>query len=298
MPEPSTWTESFVNFLKPKASPGDMAIDTAVAQDANKQVIQNVLASALAAAGAGAGVRGLQGLGELVGRATRKPVPSLSAPALVPVPTQYPRRDEKRANVKTASPPAPKLPPASAPYSFRQLTDVNPMYPTALGIGMIGGGLGGYKLIDWLLNKRRKEELDSELQAAKQEYTNVLMNKNSEYDRLHNALDALYERLEKSAEPDAVSSANEFMGFPFGQEALSAYLALATAAGGLGFLGGHSYGKARSERAKVETAQKERLRSMSERMPPPLLAYHDPQGADLVESEPPRKAAPSLFPTH
>ena len=39
----------------------------------------------------------------------------------------------------------------------------------------VGGAIGGYGLTDWLLDKRRKQQLKSELETAKQVYHAALM---------------------------------------------------------------------------------------------------------------------------
>lgn len=168
---------------------------------------------ALLLAGAvGIGLRGIQGAGSMFGRG-KPTLLADQSPALLEVPHPVFERPEdagirkrKRqqeirgalgTRVKAAEGDVPKLHPVGsllgmykdpfnpgdggwfAGHGASPTSDLGktqmPWYMPAVGAGVVGGTLGGYKLMDWLLNRKRKADLKGELDDAKKEYQEALV---------------------------------------------------------------------------------------------------------------------------
>jgi len=169
---------------------------------------------ALLLAGAlGIGVRGLQGAGTMFGRGNPQLLADQS-PALLEVPhpvfasnTDAGIRKKKKdemvqgamgTQIKAAGDPSvPSLHPVGSmlgmykdPFNLGEggwlsghgaspTSDLGktqmPWYIPAVGAGAVGGLAGGYKLMDWVLNKKRKSDLKGELDDAKREYQEALV---------------------------------------------------------------------------------------------------------------------------
>lgn len=168
---------------------------------------------ALLLAGAvGVGLRGIQGAGSMFGRG-KPALLADQSPALLEVPHPVFERPEdagirKRkkqeeirgalgTQVKAAADDVPKLNPVgsllgmykdpfnpgdggwlsghgASPTSDLGKTQM-PWYIPAVGAGAVGGLAGGYKLMDWIMNKKRKADLKGELDDAKREYQEALV---------------------------------------------------------------------------------------------------------------------------
>jgi hypothetical protein len=167
----------------------------------------------LLAGAAGIGLRGLQGAGHMFGRG-KPALLADHSPALLEVPHPVFERPEdagirkrKRqeairgamgTSVKAAED-VPKLHPVgsllgmykdpfnpdaggggwlsghgASPSSDLGKTQM-PWYVPAVGAGVVGGSIGGYKLMDWIMNKKRKADLKGELDDAKREYQEALV---------------------------------------------------------------------------------------------------------------------------
>jgi ribosomal protein L39E len=93
-----------------------------------------------------------------------------------------------------------------------------PAYP-ALALATIGGGgLAGWKSIEWLLKKMRKSKRKGELENARQDYEAALREQYGTKEGAHAtyaALDAVYDECVKLAEgkgPSTINSLPEFLG--------------------------------------------------------------------------------------
>jgi hypothetical protein len=177
----------------------------------NEMISQGIgdVSRALLLAGAlGIGVRGLQGAGTMFGRGK----PALLAdqsPALLEVPRPVfdtdsdagIRKKKKDQTIRGAAgtqiKSAQKLHPigsmlgmyknpfnpedggwlaghGASPTSELGKTQM-PWYIPAVGAATVGGSIGGYKIMDWILNKKRKADLKGELDDAKREYQEALV---------------------------------------------------------------------------------------------------------------------------
>lgn len=167
----------------------------------------------LLAGAAGIGVRGLQGAGTMFGR-SRPSLMADQSPALLEVPHPVytspedagERKRKKQQLIRgaggttmkaAAGGAVPKLNAVgsalgmykdpfnpgdggwlaghgASPNSDLGKTQM-PWYIPAVGAGAIGGVAGGYKLMDWVMNKKRKADLKGELDDAKKEYQEALV---------------------------------------------------------------------------------------------------------------------------
>jgi hypothetical protein len=169
-------------------------LNKATRDQAHSKIIQAFLLSGAAMGG----IRGLQGLLNLAGRSAKEDV---HHPGVTPVPIPIADEDEKLAQEA---------------YQWWQHPEAFP----GLMLGTLGGGYGGWKLMDSLLDRRRATESEDELEAAKREYREALSShlspsvdtkaasEKSAATLLGEELDALFLKvqenipLEKSADPE------------------------------------------------------------------------------------------------
>lgn len=152
-----------------------------------------------------------------------------------------------------------------------------PWYIPAIGIGAAGTAYGGYKLVDWLLNKRRKSQTDEELTESKQRYRNALFAQYTPEQvekwssvTLGQGLDLLFDvvnkhtngQLEKLAIDIADTSGKAFglLGLMGGSIAL-----------GTG-IGTYKYVKSRSPEERIKKVIQQRERERWLRRPPEIFA--------------------------
>ena len=121
-----------------------------------------------AGAATGVGVRSLMGLGEMFNQPTIDPQVSAQVPQTLKL---HAPPEEKQANALDWA--ASKLqniiptPDTKAPLANE--------WGIPLGVGAAGTGIyGGYKLVDWLLNKEKERNNKSQLQSAEDDYNNAL----------------------------------------------------------------------------------------------------------------------------
>lgn len=201
----------------------------------------------LVSAGVGAGWRGLKGLLNLGERNLRPREPSLFATKTISVPARREEKKEKQANLLTD------------PWNWDVSTPTaHPLFmPAALATGGLGM-YGGWKLTDKLLDRRRKQEIEEELENTRQEYEQALRGQS----KLGEALDRLCDLSEKTA---AGMSANDWSG-----------LAQGGLLSGLGLIGLGSgmtaYGLSKKRRPSeiLREAKKRRARVRMRQVPPPL----------------------------
>lgn len=146
-----------------------------------------------------------------------------------------------------------------------------------------GAGLyGGYKLMDWLADSRRKSELDSELEQAYAEYEEALNDdrqlKQSSADP---TLDDLFDDLEDTEKNagvfgTAMKPFQNTMNHVFGTDAtggaMGAYLLAALLTGGATGTLSYDWAKKRQKQKLLEKAIKKREREQARRGPTPFVA--------------------------
>jgi hypothetical protein len=134
----------------------------------------------------------------------------------------------------------------------------------------IGGGalLGGWGLTDWLLNRRRRSQLQSELESAQQDYQKAIKQQF---------------QTRKQASADTPASTNILddhytqtkcagLGGQLGGGVLAALGLLAAG----GALGTYQWTKGRSASKQLKAAQRERARMLWEAQPQPIYAVPVP----------------------
>jgi hypothetical protein len=153
-----------------------------------------------------------------------------------------------------------------------------PWYIPAAAL-IAGGGLyGGYKAVDSLFNKRQKDQREEEIEEAKTRYRNALfsqytpeqLEKRSEDLTTSEALDVIYDEMEKKSSGDMEKLAwgvYDVLGGGLGTYGLLA----AGLAGGTG-LATYNYFKARSPEERLKKVIQQRARERWLRKPPEVYA--------------------------
>jgi hypothetical protein len=258
------------------------AIQEAASSALQSGGLRDVGSVALTGAGMGMGLRGLLGLLSLARRNIVKPQTSVPAPTEIDIPAEV--EEEKKADA----------------LGFLKGDDASsksgmPWYiPALLGGGALGAA-GGYKGMDWLLDRRRKKEIDDQLADAKAEYEQALSEatggrKLAADASLTRDLDTIFDAVEKQGmekEATFADSAGKATGI-YGLYGLSSALAAAVAT--------YSWGKKRRRKEILEKARKKRLRDRYRRQPSSILASSVPatNSEDPLAKEDPLKPAPSL----
>ncbi len=295
---------------------------------------------ALLLAGAvGVGARGLQGAGTMFGR-SRPSLMADQSPALLEVPHPVYaspedaglRKKRRQALIRGAGGTtmkaagegdAPKLNPVgsalgmykdpfnpgeggwlsghgASPNSDLGKTQM-PWYMPAIGAGAIGGVAGGYKLMDWVLNKKRKADLRGELDDAKREYQEALVDmydpnkirllkRGSAAEALARDLDELAALTVKQANPSetwtdalgkrltgVIPTTNvQRTASSVGGAGLGTYLALAGAIGlGSGYLSHQYFSKTDPNKVLADVVKKRERERWATR-PPEIFAVPSP----------------------
>ena len=239
--------------------------------DAQRKAIRDILATLGMGAAVGVGARGLAGAGNFFGRTpsdvSRSPGPSVLQ---IPVPVYANPRDEERArrlglkaaNWKAASP-----------------------WWTLPGLVAAGGGgiYGGYKTMDFLMQNKRKADLEAEIAAARDRYHRALID---QYNPANVPSAEQVPTLDKRSEllrdlGKAVDTIQEAAA-DFGKQAdwKDNTIGLLATIGGL-LAGGagmasYNWAKSRSTQKLLEDAIKARERERYARRPPEIYAVPQP----------------------
>jgi hypothetical protein len=164
--------------------------------------------------------------------------------------------------------------------------------PAAVGAGA-GGLYGGWRLMDYLLDRRRKANLDDELETAKLEYEAALArssdDKEASDDSLGDDLDTLFNNIDEYGEKAAASWPE------IGGQAMGMYGTAAGVAALLAAILGHKYGKKRQRKKVLESAQARKRREEYKRRPDPLyVRQHRSLEMNPTVADASSDAAPSL----
>lgn len=204
--------------------------------------------------GAGAGARGLAGLVEMARRNLTKPPKSTPAP----VPVDVPFEENKEAST---------LDFLKGDYA-QSVSGVPWAIPAAVG-GGVAGLAGGWSLMDYLLDKRRKGDLDAELDTAKRDYESALAN-NAHHKLAGDAtiakeLDELYDEMTKKADQwtDMLGQGAGLYGLYGGVSGLTAAMLA------------YNWGKKRQRKALIDRALKDRKRRRFASQPSALYVRPD-----------------------
>lgn len=246
-----------------QASTAITALQTAANQQLQQQARQQVQRILLAGLGVGLAGRGAMGLASLLHRNMRPPVQSATRRP-VPLPMLY--EDEKQAQLGGA------LQSFTRGQQATSLSGIPWFMPAATAAG-VGGLAGGWSLLDYLLDKRRKGDVDADLESAKQEYEQALAGGKQASSPLGVALDELCDTIEKQA--TAADTAGAVAG-GYGTYALISALLAGTLA--------HQWGAKRQNRRLLERAQTLRRRERAAASPAPLVALPVPKPTPLPRS--------------
>ena len=244
------------------------AVQRVTAKALQRKALANAGTVALAGLGSGAGLRGLIALMEMSQSGAKPGGNSLAAGR-----TSMPQDPSKE---KTAS-----LAEFLRGDYAKSVAGVPWAIPAAVGAGA-AGAYGGWRGIDELLDRRRKGELDEELEEAKREYEAALAGEG----KLAQDLDTLYDEVEKQAAvSDAAGTAAGLYGLYGGTSALVAALMA------------YQWGKKRQKRQLLEAAQTKRRRRRYAGQPIPVQVTPVPkrEHPEPLESDDSKiHAAPSL----
>ena len=225
--------------------------------------MRDILSTVLLGAGIAGTLRGGQGLLNLLSRGN-KPLRTRSGISSLRVPVSADKEEEeKEAGEKQAF--------KAVPDSVTNKNSLWWYMPSLLAAGA-GGAYGGWKLIDNIMDKRRRGEVEDELEAAKADYRDALEShlKEGSDSELGNALDALYDKMEKVSFQSLMPSANTLGGLG------GAYATYAIPSALLGYLVVKNMTDKGSKRKVLEKAQKRRASKRQKTRPTELYAVPDP----------------------
>lgn len=260
------------------------AVQVAAAQQLQNQALRNALSLGAVGLGAGAAGRGLQGLMQLVNRNVTKPKKLTPAAVPVDIPMQEEEVEPKMAGMSDF---------LQGNYA-QSVGGVPWAIPASVGAGL-AGGYAGWNAMDYLLDKRRKGDLDAELEQAKQEYESALMANShgkmaadgtlaADLDRLY---DAVSEKKAEAASEKTATSMADWAGFGLGNYGL-----YAGASGAAGAMLAYNWAKKRQRRALIEKALKERRKRRFSSQPAAMYvrpSINQPSMAPTMQSAPPEE---------
>lgn len=283
--------------------------------------LRDVVNTGLLGFGVGAGSRGLYGLFNLLTRQQRGPE---QVRPVGHIPTEFPvEKDEKEKKKKlahdgldtvaptrsdTEARPYGIAPPwlANVPFlddeaqresqvltkqagfwSGTQATTRTgiPWYLTGNMAAGTGGAVGGWKLMDLLLDRRRSSAQEDELEKAREEFREALLSRRvgtkraSDGNTLGEDLDLLFDTLSEKCASTEKAAADEGEGSDLMNLLGQGAGVYGLYAAGSGLLGGvlmYNAAKKRQRRALLEQAKKERERMAFERRPPRIEAFPFP----------------------
>lgn len=219
-----------------------------------------MLGIGLGGLGLGAGARGLLGARDLLFGGRNRLGYAPPVPARLPVPIPEIVEDEEEEPLRKAAALVSKEAQTRAGINWWQV-------PASTALGM-GGVAGGWKLMDAILDSRRRVEMDQELADAQSEYEEALRDQYEAALTKRGALDDVFEKF----------AALEKQGFDWRDLwplALGTYATAVGATTTAGALGGYHWAKARGRKRRLEEALQRRKR-LASGQPEPLYAYPVP----------------------
>jgi hypothetical protein len=142
-------------------------------------------------------------------------------------------------------------------------------YPAVIGTGMAGAA-GSWKLMDMLLDRRRRTAQEDELEGAQDEFEEALRGPSGKQasgePTLGSDLDALYDLLQEK------KAAGEFIG-ELGGRAIGGYATYGGISALLAGLWAYNLAKKSQKKTVLEKAKKERQRKTFERRPPSIEMF-------------------------
>jgi len=232
---------------------GTEALEAKRTQLVNKQLWENIAKVLGVGAGVGLVGRGAQGLYNMGRRALTTPETTGPKTISVPSPVDEDKRAEEEAGFWGGS-------------EASHWTG-HPFAMPAAAAAATGGALGGWKLMDYVLDDQRKKQMEGELESAKRQYEKALL---SQYDKnaseLGRDLDGLFDLLnEKQA--------------TWGDAAGRTSGGVMAAGGGLALVSGlitHSIVRKRRQKALLDQAVRKRRREQAQLNPTRIFAVPSP----------------------
>jgi hypothetical protein len=236
------------------------------AQNLNRDTVSKILSGLVMLAGTGAAIRGVSGLGE-----STTPRQKRRTGRVIEMPVPY-----KEAGVGAAAQPA------SSWYSGATSPEGLPYTIPAMLLGAPLAFYGGWKAVDSVLDKQRRAQTTSELDEAKQDYENSLLEsypKTASDNNVDRDLDAAFSKLKIAVEKTA-----SFMGNVPG---MATGLGLAYTLGTLplGYYLVDKQMKKYSRKAILEKALRERARRAAMSQPPEIYAIPAPVAQQPEQTE-------------
>jgi len=219
--------------------------------------MRDILGTALLGAGVAGTARGGQGLWNLMTRSGNK---LRSRPGIAPLPVPYrPTFKDEEEEKDAFDMPKPKPTQKGGLWWYM---------PAMLGAGAAGAA-GGWKLIDKILDKRRRQEIDDEVDESREGFRSALTSqyKQGSASELGTALDELYAKMQKQASwfsPDTKG------------KALGAYATYAIPSALLGYMVVKGLADKGSTAKILEKAQRRRALKQQKARPAELYAVPTP----------------------
>jgi hypothetical protein len=239
----------------------------------NQQALNNVIGATLLAGAGGIGLRGLLGMNYMFGRRRPDLKRSLGPAVLnVPTPVFSNPNDEERAQQMVLK--------QGEAKQAGGLTEI-PWYLPALTAGGVGGLFGGYKFMDWLMDRKRKADLEGEVDDARTQYRRALLEQYSPATVPSAGQVPSLPPLAKAAGLDELADQAEAAGERVLKQAgwgtaVGAYGALATLLAMGGGLAMYGATKNRNTSSLIQGAIRQRERERWARRPPEIYAVPQP----------------------
>lgn len=247
-----------------QANPNLDAIKSNLQKALKTEAVRDVINVGLLSGGTMAALRGGQGLFSLLSRSGKK-LPSRAG--ISPLPVQY-RSHRGEEEEKLGG------------FSLDDITQKGSIpwyYPAMLTAG-IGGGYGGWKLIDKVMDSRRRREMDDEVEDARESFQQAMSSqyKTGSDSELGTALDELFGKLQKSANlwdkiKDSLTPSDDAIG-----KSLGMYGTYAIPTSILGYLAVKGMTDKGSTSKRLEKAQRNRALKRQQMRPAELYAIPTP----------------------
>ena len=239
-----------------EAAKGSPVTDAVMKAQLNREALKDIANYLMLGAGAGVAMRGATGIANLL-RDDQEVVPSktVDMPVLFGVPKKVEDEEEevKKLEYKSAA--------EKEAYSKSSL----PYYLPAMLLGTPLAAYGGWKAVDAVLDKQRKAKSEDNLEEAKKEYEEALLDSYKKSASTDEMLDEVFENYKEA------NTIGDILGTGKGLA-----LTYALAAGPLGYMLVNSQMKKNSKRKILEKAMRERARRQAAKQPAELYAIPAP----------------------
>jgi hypothetical protein len=225
----------------------------AAVSQAEADAWNRVLSALLLGGGIGAGARSLMGARNML---SKRPEVDIQSSIPTNIPVTIPRPPEKAAGLGAR---------ADGGVNWWE-------YPTGVG-GAAAGLYGGWKLVDWLMNERRKRQLKSDLDTSRGSYEKAIQEQLNLANFSKSAsLDSVYDAYNETVAGQIKESLDIARGVQdVAHGSLGAYLTALAATTGLSGVGAYEWVRSRSKAKALEEAIKARRQQRS--APQPVTAY-------------------------